>query len=128
MFQIPPKPTEPPSHILEANTRDVAYLISADGDAVGACLPTASGAVDGRMSELVEMTAFSKRNYLAAVVIVPADMIGQEDAGYVFLTTLGGVVKRVRLEDLPGVVPDPFTIMRIEDGDALGWSTVQFRA
>ncbi|MCO5193342.1 MAG: DNA topoisomerase 4 subunit A [Anaerolineae bacterium] len=123
MFQIPPKPTEPPSHILEANTRDVAYLISADGDAVGVPvyqLPQARSMEE--CQNWSKMTAFSKRNYLAAVVIVPADMIGQEDAGYVFLTTLGGVVKRVRLEDLPGVVPDPFTIMRIEDGDALGWA------
>jgi DNA gyrase subunit A len=123
MFQIPPKPAEPPSLIMEANTRDVAYLISADGEAIGVPvyqLPQARSMEDCK--NWSKLTAFSKRNHLAAAVIVPADRIGVEDSGYIFLTTLGGIVKRVRLEDLPGVVPEPFTIIRVEKEDALGWA------
>lgn len=123
MFQIPPKPAEPPGQILEANTRDIVYLISADGNAIG--VPVYQLPQIRSMEECQnwsKMTAFSKRNHLAAAVVVRSEMIGRENAGYIFLTTLGGVVKRVRLEDLPGVVPDPFTIIRVENGDALGWA------
>jgi DNA gyrase subunit A len=31
------------------------------------------------------------------------------------------VVKRVRVEDLPGITTDPFTVMNVPDGDSLGW-------
>lgn len=123
IFQIPPKPAEPPGQILEANTRDIVYLISADGNAIG--VPVYQLPQIRSMEECQnwsKMTAFSKRNHLAAAVVVRSEMIGRENAGYIFLTTLGGVVKRVRLEDLPGVVPDPFTIIRVENGDALGWA------
>ena len=42
--------------------------------------------------------------------------------GYLFLSTLAGVVKRVRLEDLPGITSDPFTVIGVADDDSLGWA------
>jgi DNA gyrase subunit A len=53
-------------------------------------------------------------------VVLPTE--GAE--GYLFLTTLAGVVKRVRLEDLPGVTADPFTVINVAEDDALGWARV----
>ena len=44
--------------------------------------------------------------------------------GFLFLTTLAGVVKRVRLEDLPGVTTEPFTVINVAEDDALGWARV----
>src|SRR5690606_29732339 len=43
-------------------------------------------------------------------------------AGYLFLATVGGVVKRVRVEDLPGLTTEPFVVMNVPDNDALGWA------
>jgi DNA gyrase subunit A len=45
-----------------------------------------------------------------------------EMEGFVFLATLGAVVKRIRLEDLPGITDAPFTVMNVPDDDALGWA------
>jgi DNA gyrase subunit A len=43
------------------------------------------------------------------------------DTGYLFFSTRGGEVKRLRMEDLPGMRSDSFKVMDIEPDDALGW-------
>lgn len=57
---------------------------------------------------------------MAAALVLPGD--GRPREGFIFLTTLAGIVKRVRLEDLPGVTTEPFTIINVADDDALGWA------
>jgi DNA gyrase subunit A len=42
--------------------------------------------------------------------------------GYVFFTTVAGVVKRVRLDDLPAISSEQFMVMNVADEDALGWA------
>ncbi|MCB0029967.1 MAG: hypothetical protein KDE28_18760, partial [Anaerolineales bacterium] len=51
-------------------------------------------------------------------------VIPQEVEGYLTLATVGGVVKRVRLEDLPGLMGDAFTVIRVEENDSLGWAQI----
>jgi DNA gyrase subunit A len=52
-----------------------------------------------------------------AAIIRPADY-----SGFLFLATLGGVIKRIRLEELPGITSNPFVVMNVSDNDALGWA------
>lgn len=117
MVKIPVKPTEQPFAILEANTQDILYLFAADGQTVS--LPVyqlPQGRALGEGTHWADLTAFSRRTHLAAAQVLPAGT-----SGYLFLTTLAGVVKRVRIEDLPGITTDPFLVINVADDDALGW-------
>jgi DNA gyrase subunit A len=44
--------------------------------------------------------------------------------GFLILGTLGGVVKRVKIDDLPGITGTPFVVINIADDDSLGWARV----
>lgn len=121
--RVPARPTEAPLTILEANTRDIAYFVDRTGMAVGIPvheLPQAMRLGEGR--HWTRLCGFTKRSHLADVAIVPEATADDERA--LLLTTLGGVVKRVRLADLPGARLEPFAVMRVEDDDALGWVRV----
>ncbi len=114
------KPVEQPSVLLQAGTRDILYLFSAGGRAVG--LPVhriPEGDDIGKGTSWANLTPLGRDDLLVAAVALPAD--GARE-GYLFLTTLAGVVKRVRLEDLPGVTTDPFTVINVAEDDALGWA------
>ncbi|HFC13031.1 MAG TPA: hypothetical protein ENJ56_09335, partial [Anaerolineae bacterium] len=67
-------------------------------------------------------TQFAKGAFLAAAVALPEEVLQKEDGGYVLMATLGGDVKRARVADLPGATDQPFTLMRVDDGDSLGWA------
>ena len=115
---IPVKPDETPLALLQANTQDILYFFFADGQAVSLPVYQLPQARElGQGTHWSELTPFSRRQHLAAALVVPP-----EAEGYLFLTTLAGVVKRVRMEDLPGLTGEPFPVIRVEDGDALGWA------
>jgi DNA gyrase subunit A len=120
IMTIPANPREMPLAVLEANTHDSLYLVMADGQAIGLPvyqLPQARAFGDG--THWGELTGLPRKKHLAAVVVVPP-----RSQGYLFLTTLGGVVKRVRLDELPGITSAPFTVINVADGDSLGWAKV----
>jgi DNA gyrase subunit A len=119
MIAIPRKPDELPLTVLEANTQDILYLFTADGLAVSLPvyqLPQAQAM--GQGTHWAELTGLTRRHHVAAALIRPTHL----HEGYLFLTSLGGVVKRVRLEDLPGITSAPFTVINVADTDALGWA------
>ncbi len=121
LVNVPRKPAEQPLAFLEANTQDILYLFAANGTAVSLPvyqLPQSRELGNG--THWADLTAFSRRNHLASAVVVPPDL----SDGFLFLTTLGGVVKRVRLDDLPGISSDPFAVMNVSDDDSLGWVKV----
>lgn len=120
MIKIPIKPAEQPAAILEANTQDILYLFAADGRCVG--LPVyqlAQSQEMGQGAHWADMTGFTRRNHLAAAVICPPNK-----DGFLTLSTLAGVVKRVRLEDMPGITTEPFVVMNVPENDSLGWARV----
>ncbi len=117
MVQVPVKPLEQPLALLEANTQDILYLFAADGRAVS--LPVYQLPQTREMGEgthWADLTGLTRRSHLAAALIRPPDV-----DGYLFLATLAGVVKRVRLEDMPGITGDPFVVINVADDDSLGW-------
>ncbi len=120
MVDVPKKPAEQPLALLEANTQDVLYLFVADGRAVSLPVYQLPQARElGVGAHWADLTALTRRDHLAAAVIRPS-----ASQGYLFLTTLGGVVKRIQLDDLPGITTEPFTVMNVPDGDALGWAAL----
>ncbi len=118
MVTIPRKPAELPLALLEANTQDTLYLFSADGRCVNLPVYQLPQSRElGKGTHLAELTGFTRRQHVVAALVLPATA-----DGYLFLTTLAGVVKRVRLEDLPGVQAEPFEVMNVPENDALGWA------
>lgn len=119
MINIPLKPAEQPQALLEANTQDVLYLFVADGRSVSLPVYQLPQAREmGQGTHWADLTGLSRRDHLVAALVRPSSVT----EGYLTLTTLAGVVKRVRLEDLPGITSDPFTVIGVADDDALGWA------
>ena len=118
MVPIPSKPAELPLTVLEANTQDVLYLFSASGQAVSLPVYQLPQSRElGKGTHWADLTGFSRRQHVVAALVLPA-----EAQGYLFMTTLAGVVKRVRVEDLPGIQTEPFDVMNVPENDALGWA------
>ena len=121
---LPPiarKPLEQPASLLRASTRDTLYLVTAGGRAVGLPVHRVPEADEiGKGKPAAEISPLSREDYLAGALVLAGN--GDRPPGYLFLTTLAGVVKRIRLEDLPGVTTEPFTIMNVAEDDALGWA------
>jgi DNA gyrase subunit A len=120
MVSISGKPKELPLAILEANTQDVIYLFTADGQAVSMPVHQLPQTRElGIGTHYADMTGLSRRQHVSAVLVRPMEM-----AGYLSLATMAGVIKRVRLEDLPGITSEPFTVMNVAEDDALGWARI----
>ncbi len=118
---VPQKPTEQPVALQQANTQDILYLFSASGQAVSLPVYQLPQARElGQGTHWADLTPFSRRNHLAALLVRPKNAF----EGYVFLTTVAGVVKRVRLEDLPMISSELFTVMNVPEEDALGWAAL----
>jgi DNA gyrase subunit A len=119
MVQVPRKPAEQPAALLEANTQDIIYFIAANGQAVSMPVYQLPQARElGVGTHWADLTPFSRRNHLAVALVRPKSAA----EGYLFLTTVGGTVKRVRLDDLPEISSEAFTVMNVSDDDALGWA------
>ncbi len=122
MVSIPGRPKEQPYQIIKANTRDLLYCVAANGEAVSRFvydLPAAAQMGEGM--HWTDNTQFVRSAFLAAAVAIPENVLQEENGGYLFMTTLGGSVKRARVSDLPSATDSPFTLIRVDDGDSLGW-------
>ncbi|HEX2907518.1 MAG TPA: DNA gyrase subunit A, partial [Phototrophicaceae bacterium] len=116
---VPPKITadlaEPPRFILESNTRQVLYLFTTTGQC--ATIPVHQLP---QIHELEEGSPFGdlaplKGQEIATVLSLPGDL----QTGFILFATAGGEVKRLRLEDLPGLNANAFTVMDVETEDRL---------
>lgn len=119
---FPRKPLEQPLALIQAGTRDTLYLFASSGRAVGIPVHRVpEGDEVGKGESWANLTPLGRNDNLAAALVLPGD---SDRDGYLFLTTLAGVVKRVRLEDLPGITADPFTVINVADDDSLGWARI----
>ena len=120
--EIPPKvvrkPAQLPQILLEANTRDVLYLITAGGKAVSMPvhqLPQADHMAGG--SHFADLSRLTRREHVSAALILPSAA-----AGFLTLCTVGGVLKRINFDALPGVMSESFAVMNVADDDMLAWA------
>ncbi|UCC54831.1 MAG: DNA gyrase subunit A [Anaerolineaceae bacterium] len=121
LVQVPRKPVEQPVALLEAHTQDVLYLFAANGQAIS--MPVYQLPQSREMgvgTHWADLTPFSRRDHLATALVKPR----ASENGFLFLTTIGGVVKRVILEDLPGISSETFTVINVSDEDSLGWGAL----
>ncbi len=107
-----------PRIMLSANASEILYLFAKDGTA--ATIP---------VHQLPQVHDFQSGTHFSDMVALSEDQevvsaltrIQGEDEGYCFLCSVGGMVKRVALEDMPGLTAHTFPVMGLT-GDDLGWA------
>lgn len=119
---VPPKITtevkNPPRFILHSSTNQIIYLFTAQGQC--ATIPVQQLSQVNDPADGVPfhtMCALSADDTIVAVLSMPPGL----ENGYLFLATTDGQVKRLRIEDLPGMTSNAFKVMNVTDNDKLGW-------
>jgi DNA gyrase subunit A len=118
----PPKITadikNPPRFILACNSAHILYLFTADGQC--STIPVHQLAQIHEPSEgssFTDLIPLSSKAEITAALSLPGNL----EQGFLFLTTHNAEVKRLRLEDVPGMSANAFTVMNVGKDDKLGW-------
>lgn len=107
-----------PRLMLAAATSETLYLFTADGMAASLPVHQLGQVQDFQMgTHFASLTSLTHDQEIVAALTLPS---GRRD-GYLFMTSAGGMVKRVTMEDLPGISANAFQVMIMGD-DALGWA------
>ncbi len=110
---------DPPRAMLASNSRHTLYLFTADGQAASVPVHQLLQVEDpAEGQDVFEAVPLDRKAEIVAALSLP---LGLEN-GYVFMATRGASVKRVKLQDLPGVSATAFTVMKVGDDDRLGWA------
>jgi DNA gyrase subunit A len=109
---------DPPFALMGSNTTHTLYLFTGDGQAATIpvnVLPQSEDLEQGvTYTTLCPLTA---EEQVTRVLSLPPSL----DEGYLAAITELGEVKRLRMEDLPGMSAHPFKFMDVEAGDRLIW-------
>ena len=103
--------------LLVANTREQLYIFTTDGRSRRAGIHEIP---QDETKHVADFTDLTRRDGVAACLALPR-LTSDEATGYLFLVTIGGMVKRISLADLiasAGADPD---VIRVEEKDKLGW-------
>jgi DNA gyrase subunit A len=119
----PPKVTtntkEPPRFIAHSTTGQTLYLFASNGECATVPVQQLPQGEDGAggmpFSALCPLPSNAE---IVSMVSLPNTLAG----GYLFLTSETGQVKRIRMEDLPGMTSKTFTVMNVGSDDRLGWA------
>lgn len=109
---------DPPRAMLLAGTSETLYVFTADGSAATVAvhqLPQVNDFQEG--VHFSSVTPLGEEQEIVAALSLPVG-VGE---GYLCLASVGGMVKRIALTDLPGLTARPFQVMGLS-GDALGWA------
>ncbi len=118
----PPRVTQeikdPPRAMLLAGASEILYLFTRDGHAATIPMhqiPQAQGFGGG--PHFASLAPLGSEQQIAALLArAPA-----QQEGFLTLATVKGMVKRVALEDVPGLSAKPFRVIGLVD-DELGWA------
>ena len=109
---------QPPRFIVHSSTNQVLYLFTAGGEC--ATIPVQQLS---QINDPVQGVAFnalcplSPNDEVVAILSLPTDL----ESGYLFLASREAQVKRLRIEDLPGMSSNAFKVMNLTGKDRLGW-------
>ena len=110
-----------PDLLIRANTRDTLYLVTETGQAASLpvlSLPEADKPDSGMPFH--QVSPLSEKDKIASVLALPAkDQLAE--GWFVISVTRQGMIKKTAAEELPGPAATPFTMVRVNDGDRLGW-------
>lgn len=109
---------DPPRFIVQSTTGQTLYLFTANG--MCATVPVqqinqVEEPSDGM--SITDIAPLKANDEVVAALSLPTNL----QTGFLFLTTTDAQVKRIRLEDLPGMKSDAFTVMNVSKDAKLGW-------
>ncbi len=113
---------EAPLHLARARTSDVLYLVNTQGRAIALpvhTLPEISTPSEG--TPWHSLTAFAADDTLALLFALPKERSRLPEETYLLTVTRKGMVKKTALADVPGASAQPFWLLKVNDGDQLGW-------
>ena len=116
----PPKVTtsqrEPPRFLLQGSTSQILYLFSASGLCASLPVQQLPAATEpGEGAFVHSLCPLDGEEDIVALVASPAST----GEGFLLLATTGGQVKRIRVQDLPGVTSNAFFVMKLAPKDTL---------
>jgi DNA gyrase subunit A len=117
-----PSGSDAPRWLVKVSTKDTLYLVSESGKAAAIAahtIPAADKLGDGVPWHKV--SPLKVGDTLAAVFCLPAQRSALPEETYVFSVTRGGMVKKSLASELPGPSAQPFTLVKVNDGDSLRW-------
>ena len=109
---------DPPLAMMASNSTHTLYLFTANGD--GATIPvnvlqqTDDPEQGARYTTVCPLPPEAE---ITTAISLPPEL----DSGYLAMITEQGEVKRLRLEDLPGLTANIINLMDVEKGDRLIW-------
>jgi DNA gyrase subunit A len=113
--------SDAPRWLLKSNNRDTLYLVATNGEAAAIpvhSLPEAKKPSDGL--PIPQVSPLTGRHDLATVLSLPPKNKLSE-GWYVLTATRGGMVKKTEVTEFPGPAATPFTLVKVNEGDRLGW-------
>ena len=119
-----PRPSgkEAPKWLVKVSTNDTLYFVSEKGEAAAVAvhtLPEAEKLSDGTIWHKVSPLKPSDK--LASIFALPAKKSELPEETYVLTVTRGGMIKKSEIGELPGPSAQSFRLVRVNDGDILGW-------
>jgi len=106
----------PPRLMQRSSTSQTLYLFAEDGYCASLPVqqipPVAEASLGTRFSDLC---ALGSRRKILSFLCLPLEM----DDGFICFATAGGLVKRLPLADLPGVMSREFRVMKLAEGDRI---------
>ncbi len=109
---------KPPRFIVHSSTNQVLYLFTAEGECATIPvqqLPQINDPAQGVAFNT--MCPLEPKAEVVAILSLPPDL----ESGYLFLASRDAQVKRLRIEDLPGMSSNTFKVMNLTGKDRLGW-------
>ncbi len=107
----------PPRVLLASNTSHTLYVFTIKGDCATIPvhqIPQANEVGEG--PHFSQLCPLSEKDEVVAALSLPNNL----ENGYLFLAARDGNVKRIRMEDLPGLSARSFTVMNVGES-TLGW-------
>ncbi|TLM99907.1 DNA gyrase subunit A, partial [bacterium] len=111
-----------PRFLLRADTHQTLYLVDQDGKAAAIALhalPEVEKFGDG--APFYKVSSLDEKSMLAGMFSVPLQR-DKENERFVVAVTQQGMVKKTSVNDLPGPSTQPFTLMKVDGEDLLGWT------
>jgi len=123
----PPRPSgnDAPRLLVRAASTDTLVLVSERGAAAAVAVHTLPEA--GKLSEgapFYKVTPLKEGDKLAAMFALPSKRGALPEEACVLTVTHGGMVKKSLVSELPGPSAQTFTLVKVNDGDSLGWAAL----
>jgi DNA gyrase subunit A len=114
--------SEAPRLLVWAHATDTLVLASKNGQAAAIAvhtIPEADRLTDGLPFH--KLSPLQEEDLPVAAFAAPAKKSDLPEETYILTVSRGGMVKKSALADLPGPSAQTFTLVRVNEGDALGW-------